>query len=65
VTSVQEINGMEGDIITMSEIFAFRRSGVDEQGQVLGSLVPTGVVPAFHKRLSVRGFDLPTSTYRP
>jgi pilus assembly protein CpaF len=65
VTSVQEINGMEGDIITMSEIFAFRRTGVDEHGQVLGSLVPTGVVPAFHKRLSVRGFDVPTTTYRP
>jgi len=65
VTSVQEINGMEGDIITMSEIFAFRRSGIDEQGKVLGSLVPTGVVPSFHKRLSVRGFDLPTTTYRP
>jgi pilus assembly protein CpaF len=65
VTSVQEINGMEGDIITMSEIFAFRRSGVDEQGQVLGSLVPTGVVPGFHKRLIVRGFNVPTTTFRP
>jgi pilus assembly protein CpaF len=65
VTSVQEINGMEGDIITMSEIFAFRRSGVDEQGQVLGSLVPTGVVPGFHKRLIVRGFNLPTTAFRP
>jgi pilus assembly protein CpaF len=65
VTSVQEINGMEGDIITMSEIFAFRRSGVDDQGQVLGSLVPTGVVPGFHKRLLVRGFNVPTTTFRP
>jgi pilus assembly protein CpaF len=65
VTSVQEINGMEGDIITMSEIFAFRRTGIDEQGQVLGSLVPTGVVPGFHKRLSVRGFNLPTTIFRP
>jgi pilus assembly protein CpaF len=65
VTSVQEINGMEGDVITMSEIFAFRRTGLDEQGQVLGSLVPTGVVPAFHKRLSVRGFNIPTTTFRP
>jgi pilus assembly protein CpaF len=65
VTSVQEINGMEGDIITMSEIFTFRRTGIDERGQVLGSLVPTGVVPAFHKRLSVRGFNIPITSFRP
>jgi pilus assembly protein CpaF len=65
VTSVQEINGMEGDIITMSEIFSFRRTGIDEQGQVQGSLVPTGVVPAFHKRLAVRGFNIPTTAFRP
>jgi len=65
LTSVQEINGMEGDIITMSEIFTFRRTGVDEQGQVLGSLVPTGVVPGFHKRLSVRGYNIPTTAFRP
>jgi len=65
VTSVQEINGMEGDIITMSEIFAFRRTGVDEQGQVQGTLLPTGVVPAFHKRLTLRGFNIPTTAFRP
>jgi pilus assembly protein CpaF len=65
VVSVQEINGMEGEIITMSEIFAFRRSGVDEQGNILGALAPTGVVPGFHKRLTVRGINLPTSVFRP
>ena len=65
LVSVQEINGMEGDIITMSEIFAFRRSGVDQQGNVMGVLLPTGVVPGFHKRLSLRGIDLQTSVYRP
>ncbi|MBS0417236.1 MAG: CpaF family protein [Proteobacteria bacterium] len=65
VTSVQEINGMEGDIITMSEIFSFRRTGIDEQGQVQGALVPTGVVPAFHKRLTVRGFNILTTAFRP
>jgi pilus assembly protein CpaF len=65
LVSVQEINGMEGDIITMSEIFAFRRTGVDEKGNVLGLLQPTGVVPDFQRRLIVRGIDLPTSVYRP
>jgi pilus assembly protein CpaF len=65
VVSVQEVNGMEGDIITMSEIFAFRRTGIDEHGAVVGALVPTGVVPGFHKRLSARGVVLPHSLYRP
>jgi pilus assembly protein CpaF len=65
LVSLQEVNGMEGDIITMSEIFRFRRTGVDEQGQVLGALEPTGVVPGFHKRLAVRGINLPTSLYLP
>jgi pilus assembly protein CpaF len=65
VVSLQEVNGMEGDIITMSEIFTFRRTGVDETGGVMGALVPTGVVPGFHKRLAVRGITLPHSIFRP
>jgi pilus assembly protein CpaF len=65
LVSLQEVNGMEGEIITMSEIFTFRRTGLDEQGNVLGALVPTGIVPGFHKRLAVRGVNLPSSLFRP
>ena len=64
IVSLQEVNGMEGDIITMSEIFAFRRMGLDDRGSIQGTLLPTGVVPAFHKRLAVRGINLPHSLYR-
>jgi pilus assembly protein CpaF len=63
VTSVQEISGMEGDIITMSEIFTFRRTGVDAEGNVQGRLEATGVVPAFHQRVAVRGIDLPIGAF--
>jgi pilus assembly protein CpaF len=63
VTSVQEISGLEGDVITMSEIYTFRRSGVDAQGNVLGRLEATGVVPAFHSRVAMRGIDLPMSVF--
>src|SRR6266404_2096926 len=63
VTSVQEISGMEGDIITMSEIFTFRRSGVDAEGNVQGKLEATGVVPAFHQRVILKGIDLPISAF--
>jgi pilus assembly protein CpaF len=61
--SLQEINGMEGDVITMSEIFAFERRGVDANGNVLGELKATGVVPAFQRRLAARGIELPVSLF--
>jgi pilus assembly protein CpaF len=63
ITSVQEINGMEGEVITMSEIYTFRRTGIDAKGNVLGKLEATGVVPAFQKRVAVRGIDLPMSVF--
>jgi pilus assembly protein CpaF len=63
LVSLQEINGMEGDIITMSEIFAFERRGVDANGNVLGELKATGVVPAFQRRLAGRGIELPMSLF--
>jgi pilus assembly protein CpaF len=63
VVSIQEISGMEGDMITMSEIFTFRRTGVDADGNIIGKIEATGVVPAFHKRVSVRGIDLPISVF--
>jgi pilus assembly protein CpaF len=63
--SVQEINGMEGDIITMSELFAFEREGIDDEGNVMGKLRATGIIPAFHKNLSHRGIDLPIEVFDP
>lgn len=65
VVSIQEINGMEGDIITMSELFTFERSGVDGDGKVVGRIKATGVVPGFYKSLAPRGIDLPIETFEP
>ena len=64
VVSLQETNGMEGDIITTSEIFKFERRGLDEQGNVLGELLSTGIVPAFERRLREHGIDLPVTLFR-
>jgi pilus assembly protein CpaF len=63
VQSLQEINGMEGDIITMSEIFTFERNGIDKEGNVLGRLRATGVMPGFQRRLAQRGIDLPVDVF--
>ncbi len=65
VVSVQEINGMEGEIITMSEIFRFEREGLDKNNNVLGRLRPTGIVPAFHNELRCKGIELPVELFEP
>ena len=65
LTSLQEVNGMEGDIITMSDLFTFERQGMDENGKVIGRLKATGVVPAFYKSLAPRGLELPIETFEP
>ena len=65
LVSVQEINGMEGEIITMTEIFGFVRRGIGEQGEVLGDYRPTGMVPAFRDVLAKRGIELPLNLFRP
>ncbi len=65
LTSLAEINGMEGDIITMSEIFKYERTGVDENGKVIGSMNATGVIPSFYKMLATKGIDLPIETFEP
>jgi pilus assembly protein CpaF len=65
LVSLQEINGMEGEIITMSELFKFERDGLDEEGNVLGSLKPTGIVPGFHKTMAARGINLPIEVFSP
>jgi pilus assembly protein CpaF len=59
VTSISEITGMEGDVITMQEIFMYERTGVDKQGQVIGRFRPTGVRPRFAEKLKACGLQLP------
>jgi pilus assembly protein CpaF len=58
LTSLQEIIGMEGDVITMQEIFALERLGVREDGHVLAEVIPTGIRPRFSERLRLAGYDL-------
>jgi pilus assembly protein CpaF len=59
VTSISEITGMEGETITMQEIFEFERKGMDSEGKVIGRFRPTGVRPRFAERLKMYGMQLP------
>ena len=59
VTSISEITGMEGDTITMQEIFQFERTGMDREGVVIGRFRATGIRPRFSERLKAYGMQLP------
>src|SRR6267378_2875173 len=59
ITSIAEITGMEGDTITMQEIFNYERTGMDSQGQVLGRFRATGIRPRFAEKLKSCGMQLP------
>lgn len=59
LTAISEITGMEGETITMQEIFQFERTGVDSSGQVIGRFRPTGIRPRFAERLKACGLQLP------
>ena len=59
VTSISEVTGMEGETITMQEIFQYERTGIDAQGMVLGRFRPTGIRPRFAERLKACGLQLP------
>lgn len=63
--SISEIQGMEGDVITISEVFAFKRRGVTHDGKVIGGVEATGVVPMFHEKLQLRGVNIPIESYAP
>ena len=63
IVSVAEITGMEGDVVTMQDIFVFRKRGIRENGEVLGDFIPTGIRPKFSERLLVSGIQLPMSMF--
>ena len=63
VTSIAEITGMEGDVITMQEIFRFEKLGVGQDGRVLGRFVATGVRPKVCERLKTGGVTLPPEMF--
>ncbi len=65
ITSLSEVAGMEGDVITLQEIFTFERMGLSPDGRVLGRFKATGVRPQFHEQLEARGLHLPDALYRP
>jgi len=65
VTSVTEVVGMEGDIVTLSDIFVFKHEGQDTTGKIRGSFIPTGIRPTFEERLADNGVYLKHEWFQP
>ena len=65
VTSIQELTGMEGETITMHEIFTFKRTGMSAEGKVLGHFCATGIRPRFVERLRTFGVTVPDASFDP
>jgi len=62
ITNITEVQGMEGDVIVMQDVFAFEQTGVAE-GKILGRLKPTGIRPKFTEKLEVQGIHLPPGLF--
>lgn len=62
---VTEVTGMEGDIITLQDLFVFEQTGVDDEGKIQGRLKPTGIRPRCYDRIVQAGIRLPLDIFRP
>jgi len=65
MTNISEIIGMEGEIITMSELFAFERRGLDQNNKIVGAFKPSGALPACMSELERRGINLDVDYFDP
>jgi pilus assembly protein CpaF len=63
VKQITEVVGMEGDVITMQDIFKFEQVGIDEEGDVIGRLHPTGIRPRCMDRLKAAGFEMSADAF--
>jgi pilus assembly protein CpaF len=63
VTNITEVQGMEGDVIVMQDIFVYEQTGVDEHGKIIGRLRPTGIRPKFMEKLEAHSIFLPATVF--
>lgn len=65
ITYITEVQGMEGDVVVLSDIFVFEQTGVDERGKIVGKLKATGIRPKFAEKFEAQGIKLPPDTFIP
>jgi pilus assembly protein CpaF len=65
VTAITEVTGMEGQTLTIQDIFSFHHEGIDQNGKVHGELRPTGIRPTFADMFALAGIDMPIEVFNP
>ena len=65
LVSLHEVTGMEGEVVTMQEIFRFQRISVDAEGNIIGEFRATGIRPKFAEEMKTKGIELPTEMFAP
>ncbi len=63
ITHITEVTGMEGDVITLQDIFVFKQYGKDEKGRITGEIVPTGIKPRFLEKFETMGISIPPEVF--
>ncbi|NDI36377.1 CpaF family protein [Chengkuizengella sediminis] len=63
ITHITEVQGMEGDVIVLQDIFIFEQHGINEEGKIIGELKPTGIRPKFYERLETSGIYIPPTVF--
>jgi len=63
VTHITEVTGMEGQIVTLQDLFKFQQTGITEDGKIIGYMAPTGIRPSFSERFEASGVTLPVDMF--
>jgi pilus assembly protein CpaF len=63
VMSITEVTGMEGEIVTLQDLFVFEKHGLDENNKVRGRFASTGIRPKFYEKLQAAGMELPAAIF--
>jgi len=63
IMNITEIGGMQGDIITLQDIFMFKQEGMSKQGKIVGKFMPTGFIPKFIENLEKKGYKVPRGLF--
>jgi len=65
ITHITEVQGMEGEVVTLQDIFVFESTGKDENGKIIGRFKPTGIRPKFLEKVAANGITVPNEVFNP
>jgi pilus assembly protein CpaF len=63
IVNITEVQGLEGDVVVLQDVFVFKQKSIGKDGKVIGKLVPTGIIPSFYECFEACGINLPSSLF--